>query len=208
MTKLKRTTHKAKNFSKEEAQGYCLMPASHSAIAITNRLTGSQFRLWHYLMMIDSEADRNRNGEMVFRDIPSPSEIADAIGSSPRTVEKDLRKLGAVGLLPKWFTLKRPNVNIEFQIRARLQSELGGQVEVVTAVGRIDLLTESEVIEIKSIDDWKEALGKILAYAAFFPNHNKRIHLFGKPDLTKLALAQDTCSEFGVAVTFEEVCGE
>ncbi|KYC34887.1 hypothetical protein WA1_50130 [Scytonema hofmannii PCC 7110] len=163
MTKLKRTTHKAKNFSKEEAQGYCLMPASHSAIAITNRLTGSQFRLWHYLMMIDSEADRNRN-------------VASA--------------------------------DVERQIQDRLKHELGGQTEVVTAVGRIDLLTSTEVIEIKEISDWKEALGKVLAYSAFKPEHSKRIHPFGKPDLTKLALAQATGSEFDVVVTFEEVCGE
>jgi biotin operon repressor/ribosomal protein L44E len=104
MTKLKRTTHKAKNFSKEEVQGYCLLPASYSAIAITNRLTGSQFRLWHYLMMIDSFADRNRDGEMIFRDIPSPSEIAEAIGSNPRTVEKDMNRLQELGLYVKRVT--------------------------------------------------------------------------------------------------------
>lgn len=90
-------------------------------------------------------------------------------------------------------------------VRHRLKSELGGQTEVVIAVGRIDLLTATEVIEIKNIDDWKEALGKILAYSAFFPNHSKRIHLFGKQNLAKLALAQGTCSEFGITVTFEEV---
>lgn len=95
--------------------------------------------------------------------------------------------------------------DIERRIRDRLGAELGGQVEVITAVGRIDLLTASEVIEIKNIDDWKEALGKILAYSAFFPEHCKRIHLFGKLNLTKLALAQALSSEFNISVTFEEV---
>ena len=76
---------------------------------------------------------------------------------------------------------------------------------VITAVGRIDLLTESEVIEIKNIDDWKEVLGKILAYSAFFPTHAKRVHLFGKLDLGKLSLAKSTCFEFDITVTFEEV---
>ena len=56
--------------------------------------------------------------------------------------------------------------------------------------------------------DWKEALGKILAYAAFFLSHDKRIHLFGKPNLPKLSLAQALSAEFGVSVTFEEVEGE
>ena len=101
MTKLKRTTHKAQGFSEEQTQGYCLLPHHHSAIAITNRLTGSQFRLWHYLMMIDPFADRNRKGEVVFHDIPSPTEIGKAIGSSPRTVEKDMERLEELGLYEK-----------------------------------------------------------------------------------------------------------
>ncbi|WP_211178416.1 MULTISPECIES: hypothetical protein [Brasilonema] len=57
----------------------------------------------------------------------------------------------------------------------------------------------------KDISDWKEALDKILAYSAFFPEHSKRIHLFGRTDLAKLALASATCEEFNVVVTFEEV---
>jgi hypothetical protein len=95
--------------------------------------------------------------------------------------------------------------DIEHQICDRLKLELGGEVEVITAVGRIDLLTAFEVIEIKNINNWKEALGKILAYSAFFPEHSKRIHLFGCRDCAKLALAQATCSEFEITVTFEEV---
>lgn len=67
--------------------------------------------------------------------------------------------------------------------------------------------TDAEVIEVKGIDNWFEALGQVLAYAAYLW-YGKRIHLFGKPDLTKLALAQTTCFEFSVLVTFEEVLGE
>lgn len=101
MTKLKRTTHKAQGFAATQTQGYCLLPHHHSAIAITNRLTGSQFRLWHYLMMIDPFADHNRKGEVVFHDIPSPTELGKAIGSSPRTVEKDMERLEELGLYAK-----------------------------------------------------------------------------------------------------------
>lgn len=77
-------------------------------------------------------------------------------------------------------------------------------VEVTTTVGRIDLLTATEIIEIKEINEWKEALGKLLAYSSFFPQHNKRIHLFGRPDLSKLTIARATCKEFNITVTFEE----
>jgi len=204
MTKLKRNIRSSQGLT--ESMGFSMLPHSHSAIAITNRLTGSQFRLWHYLMMVDPFADQTRNGEKIYHPIPSPAEIAVAIGASQRTVEKDMKRLEELGLLPGWVVLKTVNYSdVERQIRDRLKAELGGQVEVVTAVGRIDLLTESEVIEIKNINDWKGALGQILAYSAFFPEHGKRIHLFGKADLAKLALAQGTCSEFEIIVTFEEV---
>ena len=123
-----------------------------------------------------------------------------------QTVSRALKELVDKGYFPESFRFKlAPSDNTERLVRDRLKSELGGEVEVVTAVGRIDLLTESEVIEIKEINNWKEALGKILAYSAFFPEYSKRIHLFGRPNLAKLALAQATCSEFGITVTFEEV---
>ncbi|WP_460202977.1 hypothetical protein [Scytonema sp. NUACC21] len=53
-------------------------------------------------------------------------------------------------------------------------------------------------------EEWLKALRK-LKPSAFILKHSKRIHLCGKSDLTKLALAQATCSEFNVTVTFKEV---
>ncbi|MEA5507972.1 hypothetical protein VB735_33795 [Halotia wernerae UHCC 0503] len=132
--------------------------------------------------------------------------IASDLERNKSTVSRAIQALKEKNWLPDWFEVQfREQNNIETTIRDRLQTELGGQTEVVTAVGRIDLLTASEVIEIKNINDWKEALGKILAYSAFFTEHSKRIHLFGRSDLTKLVLAQATCSEFDITVTFEEV---
>lgn len=67
MTKLKRTTHQPQGFTQEQMQGFSLLSHKASAIAITNRLTGSQFRLWHYLMMIDPFADQSSSGERIYR---------------------------------------------------------------------------------------------------------------------------------------------
>jgi DNA-binding MarR family transcriptional regulator len=137
--------------------------------------------------------------------------IARSLSTSERavhrqTISRALKELVAKGYLPDTYLfISTPADDTERRIRDRLKVELGGEIEVATAVGRIDLLTATEVIEIKNINDWKEALGKLLAYSAFFPEHSKRIHLFGRVDLTKLALAQATCSEFGITVTFEEV---
>ncbi|MHC5722066.1 MAG: hypothetical protein ACYTX0_61135, partial [Nostoc sp.] len=93
----------------------------------------------------------------------------------------------------------------EYQVVQRLQDELGGQLEVVTAVGRIDLLTETEVIEVKQVSDWKSALGQILTYSAFFPEHTKRIHLFGDYTPKKKEIIYSTVLSFGVIATFEGV---
>jgi hypothetical protein len=140
------------------------------------------------------------------------AEIACQLSGSERivhrqTVSRALKELVAKKYLPdKYSFISAPADETERRIRDRLKVELSGEVELITAVGRIDLLTSTEVIEIKNIDNWKEALGKILAYSSFFPEHSKRIHLFGRSDLAKLALAIATCSEFEIAVTFEEAC--
>jgi hypothetical protein len=120
------------------------------------------------------------------------------------SVYEAIAKLKAAEMLPTWVSVKEYS-DTEKRIRDRLKTQLNGAVEVVTAVGRVDLLTATEVIEIKEINDWKEALGKLLAYSSFFPQHSKRIHLFGRLDMGKLALATAMCRDFDITVTFEEV---
>lgn len=201
-----RTIRRPQPIEESKMQGYFMISRRDAASAITNKLTGSQCRLWFYLMVIDSSVNEASSIIESYQNIPTSTEIAEKIGVCVDTVDKDLRKLKAAGLLPEWFVFKRKDcADIERRIRDRLKAELGGEVEVITAVGRIDLLTSTEVIEIKNIDNWKEALGKILAYSSFFPEHDKRIHLFGPEDLSKLTLAQATCSDFEITVTFEEV---
>ena len=79
-------------------QGYFMISRRDAAVAITNKLTGSQCRLWLYLMLIDPFADRTADGEIKYHDLPLIPEIAIALGNSSDTVEKDLRKLRKLGL--------------------------------------------------------------------------------------------------------------
>lgn len=69
-----------------------------------------------------------------------------------------------------------------------------------------DLLTQTEIIEVKHLSEWKSAMGQILAYSGFYPEHHKRIHLFGKNDETVIATAtaMAICLELNIVVTFEE----
>jgi len=91
----------------------------------------------------------------------------------------------------------------EKRVRDRLQKSIGGIAEAETPVGRIDLLTDTEVIEVKRVEDWKGALGQVLAYQTFYPNHKARPHLFGC--CTEKTVIEQVCSGFGVKVTGEEV---
>ena len=63
--------------------------------------------------------------------------------------------------------------NIEKQIQIRLLKELGGEIEVKTEFGDIDLLTKTEIIEIKNGMNWKHGLGKLCVYSEYFPEHKK-----------------------------------
>ena len=165
-------------------------------------LTKAELEVLYYIRAIDPL----NNGIEI-----NTAEIARQLSSSKRqvhrqTVSRALKELVAKKYLPdKYSFISAPADETERRIRDRLKVEFSGEVEVITAVGRIDLLTSTEVIEIKNIDNPKEALGKILAYSSFFPEHDKRIHLFGHSDLSELTLAQATCSDFEIAITFEEV---
>jgi hypothetical protein len=88
-----RTIRRAVGFDGKETQGYFMIANKDAALAILNKLTGAQFRLWHYLMMVDSFADRTSDGEKIYHEIPTPADIALKIGSSVERVEKDIRVL-------------------------------------------------------------------------------------------------------------------
>lgn len=88
-------------------------------------------------------------------------------------------------------------------IQEKLSIRLGGETEVVTPVGRIDILTSTEIIEIKSAHLWKSALGQVLAYGYYFPSHRKRIHLYGSMHSSSKVDAKAICQEYGVTISWE-----
>jgi hypothetical protein len=81
-------------------------------------------------------------------------------------------------LKPSWKQEK------EKEILLMLQKKLGGEMEVETDVGFIDLLTEDKIIEVKFSKNWKHAVGQILMYGLSYPNHKKCIYLFDNEIIT------------------------
>lgn len=91
----------------------------------------------------------------------------------------------------------------ESYYRDKLAKSLGGQTEVTIPGGRIDVLTSTEIIEVKHIKKWREALGQILDYGQYYPNHQMRIHLFGEVSKTNVSAIKRTCQKHGIVVTWE-----
>lgn len=90
----------------------------------------------------------------------------------------------------------------EKKIQLKLAHQLNAKVEVPTAMGNIDILTDAEIIEVKCWCSWKCALGQILAYGYFYPEHQKRIHCYGKfPENS--ATIKDFLNMYGVELTWE-----
>jgi DNA-binding MarR family transcriptional regulator len=131
--------------------------------------------------------------------------ISEQLGYHRRTVQLAIKKLVSLDLIQ--MPENRQDFRaIERKVRDSLKTALGGNAEVKTPVGRIDLLTDTEIIEVKSIGEWKGALGQLLIYSLHYPNHQKRIHLFGK-NIDGLAAIAEIARTFDVTVTGEEVSG-
>ena len=94
---------------------------------------------------------------------------------------------------------------LEREIKIRLQEELGGR-ELTCALGRPDLVTDTEVIEIKTWSEWKKGLGQILIYKVFWPNLIPRLHMFELPETDvsgKVMMAKHITENYGVVWTEE-----
>lgn len=100
----------------------------------------------------------------------------------------------------------------EEKIRQSLEKELTGK-KAPTKAGQIDVLTAEEIIEVKHVKKWKEGIGQLMVFGKIFPNHRKRLHLFGKfprrintefsTELLSSNLIKEFCNMFEIEVTME-----
>lgn len=69
--------------------------------------------------------------------------------------------------------------------------------------GRIDILTDNEIIEVKEGSAWKSALGQILIYGHFYPDKKMRIHLFSTSSLD-IKFIKTIYNKHNVELSYEE----
>jgi hypothetical protein len=85
-----------------------------------------------------------------------------------------------------------------------LQKVLNGKRQVKTEFGIIDLLTDTQIIEIKTFKLWKHALGQILAYGEEYPNHEKVVYLYNSPQDTNFDNIINICANNNVTLKIFE----
>ena len=85
-----------------------------------------------------------------------------------------------------------------------LAEELDGEREVPVPSGRIDVLTETEIIEVKEKADWLEAVEQVNRYSTYFPYKTKRIHLFGKSAKYSDSYISQYCEALNIRATFHK----
>jgi len=127
-------------------------------------------------------------------------------------------------LMPKHWSVKRkvkrlslffdslpPELNKtspENEIVMQLQSKWGGQREVACSTGFIDLLTSDCIIEVKLINNWKHAIGQVIAYGICYPKHQKVIVLFNNNTTTEGKIDKEivnyTCKTCNINVYYYE----
>lgn len=132
---------------------------------------------------------------------PEVSQICSDLNISVASFRRWLPEVHEWSRCADWLELKHRQ-GPEREIQLRLHAELGGTMEAYTPMGPVDLVTKTEVIEIKRIADWKTALGQIFAKAYMFPDKHKRIHLFGDSS-QQLKKITNHCRDLDVTVTFE-----
>ncbi|KAK3269668.1 hypothetical protein CYMTET_21905 [Cymbomonas tetramitiformis] len=97
---------------------------------------------------------------------------------------------------------------LEKHVRDTVAKSLNGTTEVVADAGRIGVVTDDEIIEVKHVAAWKHAYGQVKSYMTCIgARHYGRIHLFGtKTEIDRRSLLiESTLAELDstVRVTYE-----
>lgn len=91
----------------------------------------------------------------------------------------------------------------ERSVQKRLQLLFKGKSKCVPH-GRIDILTHDTIIEIKVWKNWCKAIGQIIYYSQFYPNHKRLIYFFGNaPPKPKKEAILTACKRANIDIQYE-----
>jgi hypothetical protein len=103
------------------------------------------------------------------------------------------------------YNKKEVPIYSEKLISDKLSKLLNGKREVCINGNRnrIDILTDSEIIEVKNYNNRISSIGQILYYSSFYPDRILRIHLFDHNN-ERDKIFTDICDKLKIKVTYEE----
>lgn len=130
--------------------------------------------------------------------LPQSLGVADLIDALTELAQGDPITLESIGKRIR----SRGKILTESIVSDMLAKETGGTREVRCASGFVDVLTDSEVIEVKRVQSWKSAVGQSIVYCIDLPGRTPRIHLYGKTDQNQKRLIEKYCSALGVRVSY------
>ncbi|MGB8697902.1 MAG: hypothetical protein WCD18_00665, partial [Thermosynechococcaceae cyanobacterium] len=155
-----------------------------------NQLSPTAYRLCLHLHKVGQLGER-----------PTVAKLCKDLEISRPTFHKTIRCLNDLDVLPNWFEIETRNYP-ERIVRDWLHSELGGQIEAPTPYGPIDLLTDDSVIEVKAVENWKEAIGHVLVKALKHPDHDPCLMLFSDR-IRNFQPIRECCEAFGIILGFQ-----
>jgi hypothetical protein len=161
-------------------------------ILTAESFSSTVYRLFLHIQSVGQQGDR-----------PNIRKICTELKISRPTYHKHIRRLYNLGLLPDWLEVETRNYPERF-VRDWLHQELGGEIEVPTPDGPIDLLTKHDIIEVKTIEHWKEAIGHIVTKRLNYPDLTPCIMLFGETK-RNLDHIEQRCQALKIEVGFRPI---
>jgi O-phosphoseryl-tRNA(Cys) synthetase len=98
---------------------------------------------------------------------------------------------------PRWDRCHMVTMTREQRIIEHWARKLNGDTEVKCQSGRIDIMTDTQVVEVKHVNRWKNALGQALAYAVV-TNLKPVVVLYGSTTNGLRPIIENVCSHYGV----------
>jgi hypothetical protein len=97
------------------------------------------------------------------------------------------------------------NKDTEKRVQNTLCRKVNGTKEIVVPAGRIDILTSTHLVEVKHSKKWKEGVGQLMIYGAYYPSHSLWLHIYASHLVHHdvLEMIEFHCSRLGIKLTYE-----
>jgi len=161
--------------------------------------------LLKYYKENDNYKQINKDDELVKNYVQSNIENKTKVGQGLKKYYAITRETYKDMLLTKKYNKKEVSIYSEKLYSDKLSKLLNGKREVCINGNRnrIDILTDSEIIEVKNYNNRISSIGQILYYSSFYPDRILRIHLFDHNN-ERDKIFTDICDKLKIKVTYEE----